>query len=467
MSFKQITYLIIFISIIHPTFGQGGSLTIENTLAIVKKYHPVIKQSILQNKIAQNEITVAKSIFDPTIQINTEEKSFDNKFYYKINNSELKIPLWYGIDVKAGLENNIGDRLDPSLTNNKSSFVGISIDPFRGILLDKRKAIILQAKGFLDLTKNEQNIVVNDLLFEASNAYWNWVNSYYNFQILQKTVLNNKERFEVIKKSFLSGDRAAIDTTESLTQLQTFEILETQAALELQKAKNELSNFFWTENGLPYELNLSIQPDNLFEIQKINLIDIENLESLIQKGTNNHPKIKLADSKLNILDIEKRIKTIELFPTLKMNYNTLDYNYTTKNLINNFNVSNNFKYGITLSMPLFQRNARGEIAKTKNKIEEQNWNKKYISLEIENKIKNSFTEFYSLKEQVKTNENILVANKLLFDTENTKFKLGESSLFLINNRELKYIESEQKHISLKSKLYLSMYKNLWAIGGLL
>ena len=269
MSFKQIIYLIIFISTIHSTFGQGGTLTIENTIAIVKKYHPIIKQSILQNKIAQNEITVAKSIFDPTIQINTEEKSFDNKFYYKINNSEFKIPLWYGIDVKAGLENNIGDRLDPSLTNNKSSFVGISIDPFRGILLDKRKVIISQAKGFLDLTKNEQNIVVNDLLFEASNAYWNWVNAYYNFQILQKTVLNNKERFEVIKKTFLSGDNAAIDTTESLTQLQTFEILETQAALELQKAKNELSNFFWTENGLPYELNLSIQPDNLFEIQKI------------------------------------------------------------------------------------------------------------------------------------------------------------------------------------------------------
>ena len=31
--------------------------------------------------------------------------------------------------------------------------------------------------------------------------------------------------------------------------------------------------------------------------------------------------------------------------------------------------------------------------------------------------------------------------KLLFDTENTKFKLGESSLFLINNRELYMILS--------------------------
>ena len=67
---------------------------------------------------------------------------------------------------------------------------------------------------------------------------------------------------------------------------------------------------------------------------------------------------------------------------------------------------------------------------------------------------------------MKTNEAILNANKLLFDTENIKFKMGESSLFLINSRELKFIETEQKHIVLKSKLYLSIYKNLWAMGSL-
>ena len=58
------------------------------------------------------------------------------------------------------------------------------------------------------------------------------------------------------------------------------------------------------------------------------------------------------------------------------------------------------------------------------------------------------------------------ANKLLFETENTKFQMGESSLFLINNREMKFIETEQKQIALKSKFYLSFYKTLWAMGTL-
>jgi outer membrane protein TolC len=115
-------------------------------------------------------------------------------------------------------------------------------------------------------------------------------------------------------------------------------------------------------------------------------------------------------------------------------------------------------------LPLFQRQARGEIAKTKNKIEDLNWDKKYLTLEIENKVRSSFAEFYALKKQINGNEQIVNANKLLFDTENTKFQMGESSLFLINSRELKLIETEQKNIALKAKLYLSIYKNLWARG---
>jgi outer membrane protein TolC len=81
-------------------------------------------------------------------------------------------------------------------------------------------------------------------------------------------------------------------------------------------------------------------------------------------------------------------------------------------------------------------------------------------------VRSTFAEFYAFKQQIKTNEAILKANKLLFDTENTKFQMGESSLFLINNRELKFIETEQKHVALKTKFYLRIYKNLWAMGSL-
>ena len=331
-------------------------------------------------------------------------------------------------------------------------------------MFDKRNSIVKQAKNFVELTKNEQLLVVNDLLLETTSAYWNWVNAYYINTILIRSVQNNKERYEVVKKSFFAGDRAAIDTTEAHTQLQTFEIMQNQAALDLQKARLELSNYFWTANGMPYELEEDILPLSNFELNKISNIELGKLEELVDKAIRTHPKIKMTNNKSAILDIEKRLKTIELFPSLKLNYNALENNLSR--ISSNFNTSNNTKYGVTLTMPLFQRQARGELAKTKNKIDELDWNIKYITLEIENKVRGSFAEFYALKQQVKTNEGILNANKLLFDTENIKFQIGESSLFLINNRELKFIETEQKQIALISKFYLSIYKNLWAMGSL-
>lgn len=461
---KLSIFLLVHVCFIGVSFGQNKTLHIDNTLDIVRKYHPIIKQSFLQNEMSKNDLLATKSVFDPSFQMNTEEKTYDNKLYYRFNNTELKIPLWYGIDIKAGTENNIGERIDPSLTINNSAFVGVSLEPFRGIMVDKRNSIVKQAKNFVELTKNEQLLVVNDLLLETTSAYWNWVNAYYINTILIRSVQNNKERYEVVKKSFFAGDRAAIDTTEAHTQLQTFEIMQNQAALDLQKARLELSNYFWTANGMPYELEEDILPLSNFELNKISNIELGKLEELVDKAIRTHPKIKMTNNKSAILDIEKRLKTIELFPSLKLNYNALENNLSR--ISSNFNTSNNTKYGVTLTMPLFQRQARGELAKTKNKIDELDWNIKYITLEIENKVRGSFAEFYALKQQVKTNEGILNANKLLFDTENIKFQIGESSLFLINNRELKFIETEQKQIALISKFYLSIYKNLWAMGSL-
>lgn len=463
MRFNKVLYLLLFLFQSSFAVAQERVLTIENTIDIVRKFHPVVKQSLLQNEISRKELMVAKSNFDPTVQISTEEKTFDNQLYYQYNNSELKIPTWYGLDFKAGLENNIGVNLDPSLSKYKTSYLGVSMDPFRGILVDKRKSVVNQAKYFVELTRFEQKLVVNDLILDASVAYWNWVNAYYVHELYKKSVVNNKQRFEVVKKAYLSGDRAAIDTTESLMQLQTIEMMEVQAYIDLQKARFELSNFFWAQNGLPYSLDNSIVPDKLFIEGDINPIVLDNLDQTINNSMRFHPKIEMTNQKMSILEIEKRLKTVELFPSLKMNYNLLEKNYQ---LPDNWNNNNNYKYGFTLSLPLFQRRARGELGKTKNKIENLGWDRKYLAIEIENKIRSNFAEFTSLKQQIAFSASSLEANKTLLDTEDMKFKIGESSLFLINSREMKYLESEQKNISLRAKFYTSIFKNKWAAGTL-
>ena len=66
--------------------------------------------------------------------------------------------------------------------------------------------------------------------------------------------------------------------------------------------------------------------------------------------------------------------------------------------------------------------------------------------------------------QKSKNMTVYINNKKLLDAENIKFSMGESSMFLVNSREVKLIEIQQKLVSLKTKFFKSIVANLWAAG---
>jgi outer membrane protein TolC len=52
----------------------------------------------------------------------------------------------------------------------------------------------------------------------------------------------------------------------------------------------------------------------------------------------------------------------------------------------------------------------------------------------------------------------------LLRAEEEKFSLGESSMFLVNTRETKLLESQQKLAELKSKFFTKLLAVQWASG---
>ena len=73
-------------------------------LDIVRKYHPVAKQANLIVDSAKANRLAAKGAFDPSFYVSNQQKTFDGKNYYFYTNPELKIPTWYGVDLKADLK---------------------------------------------------------------------------------------------------------------------------------------------------------------------------------------------------------------------------------------------------------------------------------------------------------------------------------------------------------------------------
>ncbi len=463
MKSNLVRNIILFLLIPWSVFAQN-TLSISNTFDLINQYHPIAKQANLKVDMSKAALMSARGAFDPAFYLNNEQKTFDGKNYFYYSNPELKIPTWYGIEVKAGYENNYGERLSTETTLGKSSYIGVSVPLLKDLLIDKRRSDLAQSKVLVQLSKEEKQLILNDLYLDGASSYWQWAYAVQKQMLFSDILKNSENRLDFIKKSFQSGDRAAIDTVEGLLQLQNIMNLQSQAWAEQIEEQSKLSNFLWDTKQQPYELNETITPDSSWLLVDLNQIEMPTLLQVIEEATLTHPKIKLVDFKTAMLQIEKQYKTQNLLPTFRVNYNFLNKGYQFINPMSQSLYTNNYKAGIQFGLPLFLRQARGDLKQANIKIAQQEEETKQVKLEIENKIKKYYAELVALKnQQLLTNQSVENAKKLL-DAEFQRFEIGESSLFLVNNRELKYIEVLLKSYELKSKFFKTLIALNWAKG---
>ena len=461
---KKLCVVIIFFNLV-PSWLCSQTLTLENTLELVRQFHPVCKQANLTIDYASSSLQATRGVFDPSVYTLAERKTFDQKNYYNYTNAELKIPTWYGIDIKAGTEDNLGQKLNPEVTPGKNNYLGISVPILKGLLLDKRRASIQQAKLFVTMSKQDQLVAYNNILFEAAEAYWFWIASSKVLAILDESIKVNEKRFELVKQSFLQGDRAAIDTVEALAQFQQIQSARIQAALDFQGRRLVLSNYLWTSNEQPYELSDQVQPDSSWSFVNINEYPLPKLNDLLVSAAG-HPKLMSLDIKMDALEIDRRLKFQQILPSLDLQYNFLNTGYWNRNIFSQQLFENNYKFGIKFAVPLFLRESRGEYAKAKIKISDLTYGVRQERLEIENKVKQYFNEIVATRNQVVLQESNIRNHQLLLKAEETKFLIGESSMFLINARENKLLEATQKLAELKAKFFKSLIAVQWAAGGI-
>ena len=72
-----------------------------------------------------------------------------------------------------------------------------------------------------------------------------------------------------------------------------------------------------------------------------------------------------------------------------------------------------------------------------------------------------------LRNQYNLNTKSVDNAKRLLDTELARFEIGESSLFLVNTREIKYIELLLKGYELKTKFFKTFVALNWAKGKII
>ena len=447
-------------------FAQQPVLTLDDVFNIVKNYHPIARQASLSVDSAKAGRLAAKGAFDPVLYITNQQKTFDGKNYYFYTNPELKIPTWYGVDFKAGLEDNGGERLLSEVTAGRSSYVGVSIPFLKNLVTDKRRTTLEQAKILIRQNEAARLNELNNLLYDAATAYFTWVQDYLVYNVLKNVITINEERLQLVRRSYIGGDRAAIDTVEALTQLQSFQFLASEAQYRWIASGVELSNFLWFENEQPYQLTSAVIPDTSLIAVNILQYPVPLLQEVLLHAQASHPKLQTFDRKIEALQAERRLKFQNLLPALNFNYNFLNKGYEPWKGLGQNLFENNYKYGVDFGLPLFLRQGRGDYKIAKIKIRSTDLQKDQATLEIENKIRNYFNQLLTLRQQVKIYDDAVDNYGRLLQAELVKFSIGESSLFLLNSRENKVLEAKQKWVELRTKFFKQLVALQWAEGSL-
>jgi outer membrane protein TolC len=222
--------------------------------------------------------------------------------------------------------------------------------------------------------------------------------NHHQLAVVQASLMNARKRFQMVRTAYLPGDRPAIDTLEALTQ-------------ETPREENILPDTF-----------------------------------LLAAAS--HPELTGYSFKLRALQIERRLKFQSLLPEVDIRYNQVGRDLSKA--VNSALFQNNYRFGLSLSLPLRLSEGRGDYQAAKLKIEQARLAQSYKQVQLQNKVKQYYTEWRQVKLQLDMQRKLSGNYILLQKGEETRFLNGESSLFLINSRELKSIEGQQKLIELEA-----------------
>ena len=426
-------------------------LSREAFVRIVLEHHPMARQAALRTEMGDASMRSARGGFDPMAVAGYEEKRFDDNNYFTLLDAGLKVPTWYGVDLIAGFQENTGDLLDPQATTPNDGLMkaGVQVPLGQGLFIDQRRATFRKAQAYQRATEGERQQLLNTLLLQALNDHTDWLAAYNALEVTNTAVVLAEDRLANVRGSWRGGDRPAIDTLEAYLQVQDRQMRQQKADLAFRNAGLRLSNHLWDASQRPLELQDNVLPDtdDLTSPPSFQLSD-----TAISKAIDVHPMLVQNTARIDQLEVDRRLRAEYLKPELDVKYQWLGNGGALNGDATTSLLGQGHQLGVGFSMPLFLRRERGELTLAKLRTTDAELGLARDRTVIRNRIQERLNDIATFREQVDLGGSMVVNNERMLNGEMQRFNAGESSLFLVNGREVPLIETRIRQVDLEARL---------------
>ncbi|MBX9796396.1 TolC family protein [Sphingomonas sp.] len=410
---------------------KSRTLTLAEVLASSRQFQPQIQEAIAKVRAAQGKLLQSQGAFDTVVK--AEGQSFLTGFYsgstFAGGTVERPIESWGG-SYYGGYRFSTG-RLpvyeDERFTNVVGELkAGVALSLLRDRFIDARRFNRGNAAIDVDIAEAERLIAAITVQRRAIAAYNLWVAAGLRLDVYRELLKLARERQAGLERQVELGGRPRIILTENAQNILRRETLVARSEQELAQAANTLSLFWRDDNGQPRRPTPDMLPDS-FPL-------IPQPVGATRMALEGRPDLKALDMRIAQQTNRLALDRNELKPRL-------DFKAEASQDVGPVGAGGisrrpfETKVGLSFSVPLERRAAKGRIEATTAEIDALERRRQFAREQI-------VAEIDGIAIDVRATERLfLLADEEqqrageMAVAERRRFGAGASDFFLVNVRE--------------------------------
>ena len=428
------------------------SLSLDAVLQSVDKSYPQIIAARFRIGKAQGDYLTSLGQFDPSLHADLRSQPVGGYINHSMDN-EIVIPtLMNGIKFFGGYRIGRGDW--PSyyqnfLTNSGGEYrAGLSLPLLRNRQIDGERTEILTQAETIKLHYQDAEATRIQVYHESIRAYWEWVRAGFQLKTLKKLQKLAETRQEAIVKQARAGDMPTLAISENQQIILKRQQLINEAQMRLKQAAVGLSLYYRNHAGKPLLVHIKELPHSLVRKKS----DKPEVKTKNTAQIKSHPALKKLSVYTNILQLKKNLAANELLPNLDARtYAFKQFGSGGDSLL----LQQALMAGLVFKFPILQREAKGKLISTQSELQSVTTERRFLFEKLKNEFKNLLiaAEIFQKQTQLLLEE-LRLAQKVERG-ENKKFYAGDSTLFLVNQREQTTTQVELNLIDTRVNLGIS------------
>jgi hypothetical protein len=409
-------------------------LRLEEVVASVYRSHPLIESAVLSRVIAAGDQFSAWGAFDLKLKGASENAPLG--FYETYRQSAgFQQALFGGANVFGGYRIGRGNFQPWYLerqTNAGGEFKAGVLAPLlqnRGI--DGRRAELWRR----DWARQEVEPLIRAefiaFVRAASVAYWQWVAAGQAYLVADQLLQLAVQRTEGLERRVAAGDLPRIELTDNERLIVSRRAKQIDARRKLEQSAIKLSLFFRDAQGRPI-----VPPGNLLPpaFPPSRRYDRAQVLADIPRAQRNRPELAALEFARRQIEVDLAQARNQLLPEVNAGL------VTSKDLGTPTSPKNDkgplvLEGGLYVDVPLQRRKARGKIRALEAKRGQVLAKQRFTSDKITTDVQNAAAAVVAAQERIEQNRRSVELAQTMAQAERRKFDLGDSDLFLVNQRE--------------------------------